>query len=248
MQKKWIIVLAAAAGVIFMLIAASFVLSIVSICQSSAPAETQDTVTVYGQGVVTLEPDIAYVTLGYENYANSPQTAQDNNAAVMRQITAALKEAGVAEADIRESGFNIYQEYYYYDSADYEHSYCVSGTLEIIVRQLDQTTAVISAACSAGANITYGVTYDVADRQTAYAQALELARGRAEEKAAEMSEALGRGITGISQVQEYGAAQVSGDAYWDGYSGTLLTDYVAEIASPGSVKVTAVVYVTYRLE
>ncbi len=248
MQKKWIIA-AAVAGAVLLLVIASFVLGIIGVSRG-VPKEppAQDTLTVYGQGVVTAAPDIARVTLGYENYGSDPTAAQQSNAEIMKLITAAAAKAGVAQADICESGFNIYQEYYYYDSANTESNYCVSSTVDITVRQLDQLGGVISAACGTGANITYGITYGVADCKHAYAQALESAHSRAEEKAGELADKLKRAIAGVAQVKECGAAQSAGGEYWDDGSVSPLADFAAETASKGRIIITAAVYVTYRLE
>ena len=82
-QKRRTIIGAAAAGLTFLLIVASFVLSAVSIGRSDVPKAAPDTITVYGQGVVSAAPDIAYLTLGYENSAERPQAARDANAAKM---------------------------------------------------------------------------------------------------------------------------------------------------------------------
>ena len=245
MQNKWFIALAAAVGVIVLLVTASFVMSIVSLSQNSASG-TEDVITVYGQGKISVAPDTAYITLGYENSAPSPQEAQLANAAKMDLITAAVREAGVAEGDIQQAQFNVYQEYYYGDTPDAQ-SYRVSSIIQVTVRQVDQATNVITAACAAGANTSYGITYDLLNRQDVYAQALSLARARADEKAAELSEELGRSLKGIVEVKEYSTAQYEAE-YWDyGYSGAP-TDYTTETASPGGLEITAMVYVTYRLD
>ncbi len=249
MQRKWIIA-ATAAGAVFLLIVTSFVLSIIGVSKIGTLSEmpVQDTITVYGQGIVAAEPDIAKITLGYENYAGDPQTAQIDNASNMQQITAALLDAGVKETDICESEFNIYQEYYYYDNADTERSYCVSSTVVVTIRQLDKMPDIISAACNAGANVTYGITYGLADCKNTYTQAFDLALGRAEEKAAEVSGKLESEITGVVQVRECGALQSSGGEYFDYDTAVLAADASAGAASAGNVQITAAVYVTYRLQ
>ena len=205
MQKKWFITAVAAAGLVVLLVTASFVMSIVNLSQGSAPG-TEDVITVYGQGKVTVAPDTAYITLGYENSAPSPQEAQLANAAKMEQIAAAVREAGVVEGDIQQAQFNVYQEYYYGDTPDAQ-SYRVSSIIKVMVRQVDKATDIITAACAAGANTSYGITYDLLDREKVYAEALSLARARADEKATELSEELGRKVTGIVEIREYSTAQ-----------------------------------------
>lgn len=246
-QKKWFIIAAAAAGLMLLLVTASFVIGIVGLGQGSAPETPTDTITVYGQGVVTAAPDIAYITLGYQNSAERPQAAQAANAETMAQIVAAVREAGVLEADIGSAQVNMYEEYNYGEGPG-EQSYCASSTINVTVRDVSRATNVVSAACAAGANISYGITYDLINRQDEYAGALEIARQRADEKAAELSAALGREIAGIASAEEHGAADYGGDCYGYGCADTLLTDYASGGGINGGIKVSAVIYVTYRLE
>lgn len=244
MPKQWFIVLVAVLGAIFLLVTASLVLGAVSVCRGD---EAEDIITVYGQGRIAVEPDIATVTLGYENSSYSPELAQQANAETMTQIVAALREQGVAESDIVETQFNVYQEYYYGDTPEAQ-SYRVSRIFTVTVRDIADTGDIIAAACDAGANTSYGVTYDVSDRQEVYAQALELARGRADEKAAALADTLGCTISGIAEVREYGAAQ-TGEEYWDyGYTGAVLSDYATDASATGALEIEATVYVTYRLK
>lgn len=245
MQKKWIIAAIAAAGLVVLLVTASFIMSIVNLSQSSTP-DAEDVITVYGQGKVSVAPDTAYITLGYENSAPSPQEAQLANVAKMEQISAAVREAGVAQGDIQQAQFNVYQEYYYGDTPDAQ-SYRVSSIIKVTVRQVDKAADVITAACAAGANTSYGITYDLTNRQDVYTQALSLARDRANEKAAELADELGRKVTGIVEIKEYSTSQYDAEYGDYGYSGAP-TDYVSGAASPGGLEISAVVYVTYRLD
>ena len=245
MQKKWFIAAAAAVGLVVLLVTASFIMSVINLSQKD-DSGVEDVITVYGQGKVTIAPDTAHITLGYENSASSPEDAQLANAAKMEQICAAMREAGVAEGDIQQSQFNVYQEYYYGDTPDAQ-SYRVSNIIMVTVRQVDRATDVITAACAAGANTSYGITYDLTDRQDVYAQALSLARARADEKAAELSNELERSLAGIVEIKEYSTALYEGESWDYGYAG-MPTDYTAETASPGGLEITAMVYVTYRLE
>jgi uncharacterized protein YggE len=151
---------------------------------------------------------------------------------------------GVEEADIAATQYNIYQEYYYSDLPE-DQSYRVSNVISITARDVNKTAGIIAAACKAGANISYGITYDLVDRKAAYGQALEMARGRADEKAAELAESLGRSIKGIEAVTENAA--VSGDGWGMDDSGMALADFVGTGAG-GALQISAVVTVTYRLD
>jgi uncharacterized protein YggE len=243
MQKKGFVVIAAALGVLLAFFIVLLVMNAVSLGQIHA--SRPDTLTVYGQGRVSVPPDVAVVTLGYENSASTPESAEADNACVAAQIAAAVREAGVAECDIAVMQYSIYQEYCGCD-APQTRSYRVSRVLALTVRNAERAGDVIAAACRAGANVSYGITYDLADRRKAYAQALELARGRAEEKAAELASSMGRRLAGIADIKETAAVSNS-DCWGCGYPGAALADFVGAGAC-GGLQVSAAVTLTYRLE
>src|SRR5262245_45260388 len=58
---------------------------------------TADTVTTNGHGVVTAVPDEATMTAGVHTQAATAQEALTQNAKVMNQVVAALKNAGGTE-------------------------------------------------------------------------------------------------------------------------------------------------------
>jgi uncharacterized protein YggE len=246
MPKQWFIILAAVLGAIFLLATASLILGAVSVARGGETETAEEnTLTVYGQGLITVQPDIATVTLGYENSASSPELAQQGNTDTMARITAALREQGVAEGDIVETQFNVYQEYYYGDYPEAQ-SYRVSRIFSVTVRDVAEVSDIIAAACNAGANTSYGITYDVSNRQEIYARALELARGRADEKAGELAASLGCSLAGIAEVRESGAVPSAGE--YEEYGCSLLTDYVTDDSAVGPLEIEALVTVTYRLE
>ena len=66
-----------------------------------------DIVSVYGRGIVFLEPDVAYLSLGYENIDMDSKEAQIKNAESMKKVIDAIKGAGIPEEDIQTSQYNV---------------------------------------------------------------------------------------------------------------------------------------------
>lgn len=63
---------------------------------------------VSGTAVVTGDPDIAYITVGVETQNPSAEKAAQDNASIMAQVLAALREMGLTEKEVSTSGYNIW--------------------------------------------------------------------------------------------------------------------------------------------
>ena len=65
------------------------------------------TVTVVGEGVVKIKPDIAQLNIGVEVVKPTVKEASAEANEIMDAVLATLTEAGVEEKDIQTSGFSI---------------------------------------------------------------------------------------------------------------------------------------------
>src|ERR1035437_9941208 len=77
----------------------------------------KDTIVVAGKGELTVKPDIATISFSVMEEDMDVKKASD---AVNKQITnimTALKADGVAEADIKTTGYNIYPRYNYVNNS-----------------------------------------------------------------------------------------------------------------------------------
>ena len=68
---------------------------------------------VTGWGKVTLEPDLALLSLGVEARADTVEEARTETAVAMTGIISALRAKGIADKDIQTRFFNISPEYTY---------------------------------------------------------------------------------------------------------------------------------------
>src|SRR5690606_13543506 len=74
----------------------------------AAPAEERiPTLNASGEGFVMVVPDIAIVTIGVTTRGESARAALDRNSAETARVIAAIRGAGVADADIGTSGFSV---------------------------------------------------------------------------------------------------------------------------------------------
>jgi len=201
------VILAAALLLTGLFAGGSWLQTPVALAQEITPATPTParTITVVGEGVVNIEPNVARTNIGVEVLRPTVEEAAAENAAIVESLLATLSELGIADADIQTSGFNVYAERYGAGGpvSEEEVQYRVSNSVTVIIRNLDQVGAVLDAAIKAGANNIYGVEFLLDDatavRSTARALAVENAKATAEELAALNSVQVGK-ILAVSEV------------------------------------------------
>lgn len=156
------------------------------------------TLTVTGNGQLSLAPDTAFVTLGMETAGKSLAEAQKLNHAVMQKVSERLRELQIEKERIQTASFTVSPQYKPPPKrpADVPPAppeiigYMVSNSVTVEVRNLEKVGAVIEEALAAGANHFHGLHWALRDEQQAKLGALKQAAAKAREKAAALSEAL----------------------------------------------------------
>ncbi|GAA5343550.1 MAG: SIMPL domain-containing protein [Anaerolineaceae bacterium] len=141
-------------------------------------------IRVSGSGEVAVVPDIAYINIGVHSEAEDVSSALEANNTQATKLTEALKAEGIEAKDIQTTNFNVYPQTRYDNMGQpVGTSYVVDNTVYITVRDLTKLGKLLDSAISAGANNIYGISFDIADKETVLAQARELAIKDAEAKA-----------------------------------------------------------------
>lgn len=175
------------------------------LAQDAATPAPSRTITVVGEGVVNIEPNVARTNIGVEVLRPTVEEAAAENAAIVDRLLATLVELGIAGKDIQTSGYNVFAERYGASGpvSDEEVQYRVSNNVTVIIRDLDKVGEVLDASIKAGANNIYGVEFLLDDatavRSEARKLAVENARATAEELAALNGVKVGK-ILAISEV------------------------------------------------
>jgi uncharacterized protein YggE len=174
------------------------------------PGTVTRAITVVGEGKVSLEPDIARVTIGVETMRNTVEEASAENKATLEAVLEALRAQGVEDKDIQTSGFSVFAERYGPEGPlpEGEVRYRVSNNVSVVVRELDNLGTILDATMEAGANNIYGIEFDLEDRgaveSDAREKAIEDARTKAEELATLSGVTLGDVIS-VSEVIQSGS-------------------------------------------
>jgi uncharacterized protein YggE len=125
------------------------------IAQAQTEMDHSRTVTVVGEGVVKIKPDIAQVTISVEVVKPTVKEASGEANAIIDSVMAALSEAGVEEKDIQTSGFSIWVERVYGPDGsfdDEQNRYHVNNSVFATLRDLETVGAILDSAIEAGAN------------------------------------------------------------------------------------------------
>jgi hypothetical protein len=202
-----------------------------------APASVR-TITVTGNGSVTAVPDRASWSFSVDTRGATATAALSSNADAEQAIVAALKNAGVAAADLQTTEVSLNPQ----TSQDgtkilgYDASSSVSVTAPI-----DRSGPLVDAAVKAGATGVSGPSLALSDQDALYATALKSAIANADAKAKTIADAAGLQLSAVQTVAEgsaptpivYGAVAKAPDA-----SGSVSVE-------PGTQEVDATVTVTY---
>lgn len=139
-------------------------------------------ITVVGEGVLRVEPDVAYLTTGVQTRSQTAKQAQDENSRLMAAVVQRLRSLGIEAKDIRTTGVNLHPVYE--NQPGTITGYEASNTVSVTVQDVAKTGEVLDAAVSAGANLSsnvrFGLKDDSAVRRQALDQAVKAARAKAE--------------------------------------------------------------------
>jgi uncharacterized protein len=187
----------------------------------STDPPSNSTISVTGNGQVTVQPDIALLSIGVNTQGSSAQAAAQQNAQTMAKVIAALENLGINSSSIQTVSYDIYQQNQYatpvvcstplnstacFSSGGYE----VDDEVQVTISASNQTVsqlgtqagAAIDAAVAQGANEVYGVQFTASNTQLQQAntEALQAAVKDASAQADAIASTLGVTITGVVSV------------------------------------------------
>ncbi len=199
---RFLTILAASLGVAALLVAGS--------ADAQEPDKTRR-MTITAAGTVTAEPDMATLSLGVVTDGRTAAAALAANTAAMTGIVATLKSAGIADRDLQTSGFNINPRYTRpprrtdgQQAAPQIAGYTVHNSLNVRIRDLTQTGAVLDVVVGLGANSVSGPNFGFDDPAPFQNEARTLAVSQARARAALYAEAAGVELGDILSIDEAG--------------------------------------------
>jgi len=123
-------------------------------------------VTVVGEATLAVTPDSAVLRVGVSTQGKTARDASDANARQMTAVLAALKEAGIAERDLRTSRLSLQPQYDNQNRSAPARliGFQASNQVAVTVRDVGQVATVLDRAIGAGANEMSGIDFVVSDQ------------------------------------------------------------------------------------
>ena len=164
-----------------------------------------NTVEATGEAEVSLPPDQALLSLGVTTEASTAKQALDDNARVMTAVVAALAQAGFAAPDVATRAVSVTPIIDYQPQQRGEKprivGYRANNTVQVKTRDPSAIGRALDVGVQAGANVSSGIAFGLADSREAETQALRLAVQDAQRRATAMAEALGRRLGPVLEVR-----------------------------------------------
>ena len=224
-----------------------------------------NTITVSGKGEIYASPDLATMDFSVVSEAKTVNEAMDDNSAKMNAVIAAAKKSGIADEDLRTSGFNINPHYdyveakpqatdmggYYYPSGKRVLSgYDITQTLTVKVRQdnMSKIGQIIQDATAAGANEVGDLQFTIDKPDDLQAEARKQAIDDAKAKDKVLAGQLGVKLGNITGYSEGGYYPTYNMAYDKAAGGVVAATAAAPAIQTGQNKIESNVSITYEIQ
>ena len=124
-----------------------------AVASPAATGAMQPTITVSGLGKISGAPDMLALALGVHVRAADVGLAMTGASKSMRTVIAALRQAGVADADLQTAGVSVQPNYIYANKSGPKLAgYIADQQLNAKIRNVSKAGAIIGAAIAAGGN------------------------------------------------------------------------------------------------
>ena len=205
------------------------------------------TIKVSGEATMTVEADMAVLSLGIVQLAKTPLAVRAAATGTADKVISSLIALGIEKKQIRTSNFNIYPVY---DERPNKQNVIVGYRADTTITLTLEDTAVVAqaveTAVGAGANEIRGLNYKKRDEDSLRVETLKQAVVNATAKAAAMAETLGRKLGKAILAEEQGYSMRAPDSRQ--FLAKSMAPAAQEAFSPGSIEVSASVSVSFEME
>ena len=190
--------------ILFLTLLLAMVVSFPVMAQSEQ--SMQRTISVSGEGIFKVEPDLARVRFGIITRDTDPEEARRRNAESARKAMNAVRNAGVDERKIKLESLRLQPAYEYNQETRRNEEVGFEATRSVVVEvnDLEKLPQIVAEIVQQGANRLDGIAYDLSDRNAVRNEALQQAVLHAREKATLMTTTLGVTIGPVLTIVEEG--------------------------------------------
>lgn len=166
----------------------------------------QTGISVTGDGRITVQPDLAQITVGVEVSNKSAAAAQQQAATQMDAVVSQLKQQGIAEKDIQTVRYDLSPEYDYSTRTPVLNGYRATNLAMVKVRDISKVGPILDAITASGATRIQGISFSVSDPTAATTAGRDEAMKNAFTKADQLAKAAGVGLGAPVLIEEISSA------------------------------------------
>ena len=163
-------------------------------------------VIVTGEGIVSVEPDMATIELGVTSTGETAAAAMQENAAAVARIIAELDTLGVAERDRQTSRFYLNPVWAHQQGEGDQRpritGYEAGNSVSVRVRDLTGLGAVLDGVLKVGGNQFNGLSFGLQDDSAARAEARKAAVTDAMARSGQIAEAADLELGAVLRISE----------------------------------------------
>jgi len=150
------------------------------------------TIAITAEDSISMDPEVATITLGYQNYAPTKDAAYQENKRVSNEVTNALLKGGVPKSALETESLRLQRaelDAKWTTEEKKERQFQASQSLIIHV-SADRAQAVVDTGLRAGANVLEALDWNVSDPNALQAKAGSAALAKAKTIAEQMAKGL----------------------------------------------------------
>jgi uncharacterized protein YggE len=181
-------------------------------CNKETERQDQSTISVFGTGTVSVQPDIIQMSITLSNVAQTTKKAQEEVNKMVKQALNILKEAKIEDKNINTASLTFSSEYEYTNRRTLigqRAQQTIIFSIENITNDAEKASWIIDQLIQINGIELNQVNYSVKNTAEYYVKSRELAYQKAVEKANQYAELSKLKIVKVLSISDQGAQHVS---------------------------------------
>jgi uncharacterized protein len=174
--------------------------------------QNQSTISVYGTGTVSVQPDVIHMSITLSNVAKTTKMAQEEVSKMVRQTMKILKDANIEDKNINTASLTFYSEYEYTSRRiliGQKAQQNITFSIEDITGGNEKVSSIIDQLIQINGIELNHINYSVKNTTEYYFKSRELAYQKAVEKVNQYAELSKLKIIKVLSISDQGTQQVS---------------------------------------
>jgi len=181
-------------------------------CNKETDQKNQSTISVFGTGTVSVQPDVIQMSITLSNVAQTTKKAQEEVNKMVKQALNILKEAKIEDKNINTASLTFNSEYEYTSRrilVGQKAQQTITFSIEDITNDTEKASWIIDQLIQINGIELNQVNYRVKNTAEYYVKSRELAYQKAVEKANQYAELSKLKIVKVLSISDQGTQQIS---------------------------------------